>query len=193
MAAWRRRLVLAAVSLAVGESGYRMHLRSGVIVHHDPVVVSRLAGWTVFFFLLAVLLGVAVGEAATQLQTAEGPPSGGARRVVEAVAASLVVRGLAAALPFERAHAVTTALIGAAVLGWAAFECTRAGLILGIGVAVVATSLEVLFVDRGLYRYASELQHMWNVPAWLPAVYFSIGVAASQVTRALNGVLRVGK
>jgi hypothetical protein len=191
MRAWARRLVLAAFGLATQEATVVMQVKAGMI---EPV---RSPSANAALMLVICAFGAALGEFATWLQRGEVvPPRGGSREplgAVTAVGISHAIRGLSATLPLDRGYAATVTLTSLAVVAWASFERTRAGLIVGIVAGAVGVLTEAVLVGQGVYQYSEALRHIGDVPAWLFAVYFPVGLAVSQVTRAINGALRIDR
>ncbi len=182
--------MLALFGLVMSELGDRMRVGAGVTSYDQAHVPAT---WTFWFVGATAAFVVVNGEVSTRLQATEGPVIGRARDAAGALGSCLAVWALSTALPFDRGLTVTVALFAIAVMGWASFERTRAGLIMGIGSAMSGTLAEMLFAGQGWFRYTDVLRHMGNVPAWLPPLYFSAGVAVSQLTRAINGALRADK
>ncbi len=191
MRAWARRLVLAALGLATQEVTVRMHLKAGA------VGLARGPGVNVALMLAICGFGAALSDVATKLQRAEVAPSRGGSHaslgVLTAVAMSYAIRGLSVTFPFDQGYAATVTLTSLAVVAWASFERTRAGLIIGIVAGAVGVLTEAVLVGQGVYQYSEALRHIGDVPAWLFAVYFPVGVAVSQVTRAINAALRIDR
>ena len=185
MEAWKRRLLLAAIGFVLAPLGDRVHVSSGA-TGYDFALVPMIASSTTWFVLSVVALVVVLGDVATKLQKSEAQATHRAPDAVGAVATCLVVWALSAALPFERGYAVTIALFAVAMVGWAAFERTHAGLMVGILAGAIGTSCEMLLVGRGWFHYAEPLRHVWGVPTWLFAVHASAGVAVSQLARQLE-------
>jgi hypothetical protein len=132
-------------------------------------------------------------DAVTRLRTGELDATRSGRDAVGATGIFLTVAALSAALPFDRGYAVTVAVSAMAVVGWALFERTRVGLLFGIAVAAIGTLCEMLCVRQGWFLYPEVLRHVGSVPAWVPANFFSGGVAVAQTTRAINCALRIDK
>ncbi len=192
MYVWARRLVLAVMGLGSGELGYRIQVSAGAL-RHEGRLAPEVITISLSFVILSVAVGVALGEVATKLQSAEKGVEGGALRALQLVAASVAMLGLAVSLPFDRGYAVTLTLCSLAFLAWASFERTRPGLIIGITLAALGTSVDLFGVGRGWYAFPEGLRHVWNIPAWRPAFYFSAGIVVSQATRAINGAFAIGK
>ncbi len=185
MEAWKRRLALAAIGSVLTPVGDHAHISSGA-TGYDYALRPMIASSPWWFVLSVVAFVVVLGEVATQLQRSESQnadlTSGGAGLV----ATCLVVWSLSAALPFEQAYSVTVALSAMTMIGWAAFERTRTGLIVGVLAGAIGTATEMLLVSRGWFHYAPVLRQISGVPTWLFAIHFSAGVAVSQLTRVLN-------
>jgi hypothetical protein len=192
MTAWNRRLVLAALGLVLSELGDRMRVSGGATTYGREAA-SASGNWTLLFVLSTVAFVVVAGEVATKLQVTEVDGVGRGRDAVGAAGCCLCVWALSTSLAFERGLSVTVALVALAAMGWALFERTRVGLVVGAVAIAIGTMAEAVFVGQGWFHYVETLRHVANVPMWLPPLYFSAGVAVSQLTRAINGALRVGK
>ena len=192
MVSWSRRLVLAVVGMVAFEVTDRVRVASGATTYEHGLPRATW-GWTVCFVGAAVFNAVVIGEIATRLQVGEAPVAGRDRSAVGACGTYLAAWTLSFALPFERGWAVGFSLVALVATGWASFEGTLSGLCIGVAMSTAGPVVEALCVSQRVFHYAEPLRHVWNVPAWLPVLYFSVGIAVVQLTRAVNHALRADR
>lgn len=67
------------------------------------------------------------------------------------------------------------------LITWLIFDKTWQGIVEGFFVALVGSLAKILFINAGLFRYASP--HIWGIPLWLPTLYFTASVAIGNLGR----------
>lgn len=173
---------LFAIGAAGGLVGDMCHVRSGTTVYlEDPlpyVWESQLwfplmvGGGTAALGWIAVRLGArgAGGERADPLREATAMIAS----VLALYALTALVRGEPAAVGIVISYAV-------AALICARFACDRADLVCA-GLAVVfGIGTEIVLSAAGVFEYADDVEQIFGVAAWLPAIYLAYGVVAARL------------
>jgi len=74
----------------------------------------------------------------------------------------------------------TLLVVALAVLAWHRFG-DRPALICGFATAVGGVAVEAGLVAAGVFRYADDIDVLFGVAPWLPALYFVFGVVSAQL------------
>ena len=66
-----------------------------------------------------------------------------------------------------------------ALVFWKVYDRTLGGLLFGIAVSIIGTSVEILLVHEGFFFYGTHIHKLFGVASWLPWIYLSAAVAAT--------------
>jgi hypothetical protein len=71
------------------------------------------------------------------------------------------------------------------LLFWWLADRTWQGVLLGLGTAAVGTCIEIGLTRIGAFYYFPEVNNLWGVPSWLPALYVTASFAVGNLARTL--------
>jgi hypothetical protein len=174
-----RLLVLVLLGALVAPFGDHGHVATATTAYLEPAHALPFIWDSPPWFPLMVGLATA---ATAELRLRLAAPRTGLR-VRDGIAGIAAVMGLYAltALLHGAPLATATLLVAAlAILTWRGFGDGPA-LVCGILVGIAGTAVESGLVAGGIFRYAGDINRLFGVAPWLPALYFAFGVVAAQL------------
>jgi hypothetical protein len=172
-----RLLLLFLLGAVIGPLGDHGHIVTGTTQYlaDDTLFVWDSAWW---FPLMVGLATAATAELRLQL----APPRAGLlpRDGLAGIAAVMGLYALTALLRPQPLVPATLLVVTLALLAWYALA-DRAGVICGLAVAFGGCAVEALMAAAGLFRYADDIDVLFGVAPWLPALYFTFGIVAAQL------------
>lgn len=181
----RSALVLFAVGALGGLAGDQAHVASGATryIDHSLPFVWRSELW----FPVAVGLGT-VALADLRQRLAPALRGFDLREAVLAIASVLAIYAVTAVLTDEASGSAVllVAMLAAVVAarfadGWPALAC-------GLIAAIVGPALEIAVVKADIAAYGANVDDLFGVPLWLPALYFAFGVVVARLAEMADSV-----
>lgn len=173
---------LFAVGAAGGLVGDMCHVQSGTTVYlEDPlpyVWESQLwfplmvGGGTAALGWTAVRFGASAGD--PELRDPLREAAGMIASVLALYALTAIVRGEPAAVGIVLCWSV-------AALIWARFARQRVDFLCAALAAAFGVGTEIVLSAIGVFEYADDVEQIFGVAAWLPALYLAYGVVASRL------------
>jgi len=173
---------LFAIGAAGGLVGDMCHVQSGTTVYLEdplpyvwesqlwfPIMVgggTAALGW----------IGVMLGARASAQERAEP-----VRAAAAMIASVLALYALTALVRGEPASAGIVACWGVAALICARFARGRADWICAALAMLAGVGAEIALSAAGVFEYADDIEQIFGVAAWLPALYLAYGVVASRL------------
>lgn len=183
---WLRAAIVVAIGVVIAPVGDWGHVESGTTSYiWDP---SPHVGHSSFWFLPSIAGVIVVAELVRPRLTSvfgEDVSRFRARDAVGAAAGVMLIYA-ASSLVFDAQLAIATiALTAGALFVWSVVDGTATGFVMGLMVAAIAVTGEIVLVAVDSFRYAPQIDDLIGVAPWLPALHFSFGVAIAVIDRAL--------
>lgn len=166
--------LLGAVVAPFGDHG---HIVSGT-TEYLSTALPFVWDSAIWFPLLVGLATAGTAELRLQL----GPPRAGLRLAdgCAGVAAIMGLYALTALLRHQPLVPATMLIVTLAVIAWRLLG-DRAGLLCGVATALGGLVVEGLLVKAGVFRYAEDIDVLFGVAPWQPALFFAFGVVAAHL------------
>lgn len=181
---WPARGVLFLLGAVVGPVGDHIHVATLTTSYPDSPI-PEIGSSPLWFPLATGLATVLLAE--LRLRVAPPRTRFGVRHGIGAIAAVLGTYALTGILHGAPMFAVTILIGSLAAVTWAAFG-DLAAVWVGLVAAVAGPVTEIVGAAAGTFSYAADADQLAGVAPWLPALYFTFGVAA-----ALLGELSVAR
>jgi hypothetical protein len=170
-------------SATIAPVGDHFHVARGVteyLTEFGPIWLGHSPLW--FVLLVApfmATLAVAQGRAASR----RGP--GSAARVFAAPLWIAVLYLTTSFWPWRDGGSLEALMTLAAIATWWGLDRTGRGLVVALGVAIVATATEWGLVQAGVFRYLPQSDELGGVAPWLLPLYASASAAVGSVGRRM--------
>lgn len=71
-------------------------------------------------------------------------------------------------------------LAAASLVFWEIYDGTIGGLLFAVAVSIIGTSVEIILVHEGFFFYGTHIHKLFGVASWLPWIYVSAAIAATE-------------
>ncbi len=179
---WKRPAVLCAVALVIAPIGDWAHVESGTTEYLWSL--SPMLGnspWWFFGLIAAAVLGalpVRRGLARRLGDVRFTWQQGGA-----AIAGCMTIYAATSLARGANLAIATIALYAASLLVFFVVDGTGVGFLVGVWMSLTAVLTEMTFVAFDAFRYADDVDVLFGVAPWLPALHFLFGVAVAVLDR----------
>jgi hypothetical protein len=177
-----RLLLLFVLGAALAPLGDHGHAATDTIPRVDrgvPFVWDS----PIWFLGLVGLATAATAELRLWLRSPR--PDGGLADGIAAIAAPMAIYAVTALVHDEPLGPSTVLVVALALLTWAALGRDGPSAACGLALAVAGTATEAILIALGVFEYHERLDPLLGVPPWLPALYFSFGVASARLGELL--------
>ncbi|MBJ7348469.1 MAG: DUF2878 family protein [Thermoleophilaceae bacterium] len=168
--------VVGAVGGLIGDAG---HVQSGTTVYLDTAGIPFIWESPVTFPIMVGVATVLLAE--LRLRIAPARDVGEWTDGVGAVGVVIGIYAVTALVRDEPLLPSSVIVFMLAAIAWHVSGDGRAATICGLVAASVGTVAEIILVQVGFFRYAPEIDLLFGVPPWLPALYFAFGVVAARL------------
>lgn len=175
-----RLLALFVLGAVLAPIGDHVHVATGTTSYFDAGPMIWDSPW--WFPVLVGLGTAAIAETRVRLgsmRTGISP-----RWAVGGLAAVMATYALTGTLCGYPDTLGVVLIGGVGLIVWAVIGDLR-GALCGLLAAVVGTGVEALLAATGVFEYATVTDSLLGVAPWLPALYFTFGVAVSVLAELL--------
>lgn len=170
--------VLFLIGVAGGLLGDAGHVQSGTTVYLKTGVPFI---WESAFWFAAMVGAATVAAAELRLWIAPARPDASISDGVGAIGVMVGIYAITALVRDEPLLPSTVIVYMLAAIAWHVSGDGWPGAICGLAAAIVGTATEIVMVQAGIFEYAAEIDGLWGVAPWLPALYFAFGVVAARL------------
>lgn len=168
--------VVGAVGGLIGDAG---HVQSGTTVYLDTGALPFVWESPVSFPIMVGVATVLLAE--LRLRIAPARNVGAWTDGVGAVGVVIGIYAVTALVRDEPLLPSSVIVFMLAAIAWHVSGDGWAATICGLVAAGVGTIVEIILVQVGFFSYAPEIDLLFGVPPWLPALYFAFGVVAARL------------
>lgn len=183
-----RLLVLFVIGAVLGTLGDFSHVDS-LTLGYPPLGLLLPGGQPFWVPLLFGSATIAIGVSHPWVNGWLGPKNFKKPSLIRSFAGCSFFLGLYCAssyLPFDTGGLKDLILMMGAWVTWVLFDRTWQGIFLGFCTAVLGCGVEIGLTHSGAFFYYPASSNFYQVPSWLPWLYFSASVGVGNLGRFLT-------